>query len=69
MMMYRLRVDEQNRLDALISSIPETRHALYELGIDSKFGGTPLHQGVSIEPYIYDLFHKFYSFCVAPSIQ
>lgn len=41
------RVDEQNLLDALFSSIHETGHALYELGIDSKFEGTPVHRGVS----------------------
>lgn len=41
------RVDERNLMEALFSSIHEMGHAIYELGIDSKLEGTPLHRGVS----------------------
>lgn len=41
------RVNERDLQDALFSSIHETGHALYELGISSKWEGTPLHRGVS----------------------
>ncbi|SFI60514.1 carboxypeptidase M32 [Thermoflavimicrobium dichotomicum] len=41
------RVDEQNLADCLFSVIHETGHALYELGIDPSYEGTPLYDGIS----------------------
>lgn len=41
------RVQENNLAEALFSSIHETGHALYELGIHPDFEGTPLHGGTS----------------------
>jgi carboxypeptidase Taq len=41
------RYRENDLGDGLFSSIHETGHALYELGIDQKFEGTPLDTGTS----------------------
>lgn len=41
------RVNEHELTDALFSSIHETGHAFYELGIDRSLEGTPLHHGTS----------------------
>ncbi|MBA4493854.1 carboxypeptidase M32 [Paenactinomyces guangxiensis] len=41
------RINENQLGEALFSSIHETGHALYELGIDSHLEGTPLHDGTS----------------------
>ncbi|TCS95830.1 carboxypeptidase M32 [Hazenella coriacea] len=41
------RVKENDLSEALFSTIHETGHALYELGIESHFEGTPLHDGTS----------------------
>ncbi len=41
------RVDENNLNDALFSTLHETGHALYELGINPTFEGTPLNNGTS----------------------
>lgn len=41
------RVKETNLAEALFSSIHETGHALYELGINESYEGTPLHRGTS----------------------
>ena len=41
------RFDENNLSDGLFSTIHETGHALYELGIDPAFEGTPLDTGTS----------------------
>lgn len=41
------RVKENNLAEALFSSIHETGHALYELGINEAYEGTPLHGGTS----------------------
>ncbi|MFC7439870.1 carboxypeptidase M32 [Laceyella putida] len=41
------RVNEQDLSEVLFSTIHETGHALYELGIDARFEGTPLHRGTS----------------------
>jgi carboxypeptidase Taq len=41
------RVDEHDLSNALFSTIHETGHALYELGINPAFEGTPLHKGTS----------------------
>lgn len=41
------RVKENDLSEALFSTIHETGHALYELGIDPHYEGTPLHEGTS----------------------
>jgi carboxypeptidase Taq len=41
------RVNEHDLSEALFSTIHETGHALYELGIRSQYEGTPLHTGTS----------------------
>jgi carboxypeptidase Taq len=41
------RVRENDLGDALFSTLHETGHALYELGIDSAYEGTPLGRGTS----------------------
>jgi carboxypeptidase Taq len=41
------RYSETDLADGLFSSIHETGHALYELGIDQKYEGTPLDTGTS----------------------
>lgn len=41
------RVNEQDLSEVLFSTIHEAGHALYELGIDARFEGTPLHTGTS----------------------
>lgn len=41
------RVDENNFTQSLFSSIHETGHAFYELGINPEFEGTPLGSGTS----------------------
>jgi carboxypeptidase Taq len=41
------RVKENDLSEALFSTIHETGHALYELGIDAALEGTPLHHGTS----------------------
>jgi carboxypeptidase Taq len=41
------RYDENELSGSIFSSIHETGHALYELGIDQKFEGTPLDTGTS----------------------
>jgi carboxypeptidase Taq len=41
------RYNENDLGDGLFSSIHETGHALYELGIDRRFDGTPLNTGTS----------------------
>lgn len=42
------RVNENNLNEALFSSIHETGHALYELGIAPELEGTSLHEGASM---------------------
>lgn len=41
------RVKENNLSDALFSTLHETGHALYELGVDHRLEGTPLASGTS----------------------
>jgi carboxypeptidase Taq len=41
------RVDENNFTQSLFSSIHETGHAFYELGVNPEFEGTPLASGTS----------------------
>lgn len=42
------RYDESDMLPSLYSTIHETGHALYELGMDPKWAGTPMAQAVSL---------------------
>jgi carboxypeptidase Taq len=41
------RVNEEDVTEVLFSTIHETGHAFYELGIDADLEGTPLHKGAS----------------------
>lgn len=47
---YRItsRYDESDLLSSLYSTIHETGHALYELGMDPKWAGTPMGEAVSL---------------------
>ncbi|MBS7531334.1 carboxypeptidase M32 [Hazenella sp. IB182353] len=42
------RVKEHDFTEAFFSTVHETGHALYELGIDPNYEGTPLHSGTSM---------------------
>jgi carboxypeptidase Taq len=42
------RYSEDNLLDALLATIHEAGHAMYDQGVDPRFARTPLHDGTSL---------------------